>query len=627
MRNFDILEYLETHAYVASPSELASHLHVQKRTIYDDLKRLRQQGMHYGFSIDSDSRAKYTLSIHDIDRYKKFKLNCLMQKQLAPDERPVVTAFILICAIRPVTTDELALKLGIGRSLMFKVLNTTQDLLTHTDLKLIRKRHYGAWVEGTLDQRIGFILMCEHSNFVQNKLEELVRCPHTFDSHLLAICKQIQTKISYRQFQIARLVVLSTLYLLGVKGLEFDLSKTKPHELESDLIKLSEKNCMQPLSVSMSRYCLSYLEKYLSGDSKDEDKAQSISHIVMDCLKKEDERTHNAYTKDATLCSMLISHVSLLVEHGSSEPNDTDYPFEVEILHPDAMLVAFRIKDQLERNFDISISKTEVAYIALHIAAHHERERQNRLGQFARIAVICTSGNGGAYFTKMQLKQAFANAEVETFSFTELNQVRRFKPDVIFSMVPLHEYATVPVIRIKEFLSTADIHQLQQALAFADVFDERKLVEEQQMQTPSLWRHLEILPLARLSGIRSYNKLIKELATSIVNAGYAPNALINYVLKREEFASTIYLNGVALPHPLESVAYRDTIAIAQIHASDETLPRLVILIALRPDHVHFYKALNEQLYKLMQNPEHIEKLVDATNEHEFIHLLMKWEQE
>lgn len=139
---------------------------------------------------------------------------------------------------------------------------------------------------------------------------------------------------------------------------------------------------------------------------------------------------------------------------------------EICIRYPMIFNIAIRFTDMLKEKYDVEATHDEVGFVATHFAAHMEKERELRIRRFNRIGVVCSTGGGSAYLIKLQIESLFVKAEVETFSFLQLEELADFQPDLIFTIVPLNREFSAPIIYIKELLDDQDLIRIRQVLQF-----------------------------------------------------------------------------------------------------------------------------------------------------------------
>ena len=96
------------------------------------------------------------------------------------------------------------------------------------------------------------------------------------------------------------------------------------------------------------------------------------------------------------------------------------------------------------------------------------------------------------------------------------------------------------------------------------------------------------------------------------------------VLERESYVSTIYMNGICIPHPLETDALKNMISVRILKKpfeSHEKTVKLVFMICLRKDQIEMYKVLTKKLYALMHEPKYIERILEVQSFEEMMAVL------
>lgn len=122
----------------------------------------------------------------------------------------------------------------------------------------------------------------------------------------------------------------------------------------------------------------------------------------------------------------------------------------------------------------------------------------------------------------------------------------------------------------------------------------------------------------------SYETLLSEMATQIEEEGYAEKGYCKYVLQREQFMSTIYANGVAIPHPINMCGTKNlvSVAIVQSEAIDAIKPlNLVFMVSLRKENLKLHEQITMTLLDIMQDEKTVNELVNSTSYEDFIRRL------
>ena len=96
------------------------------------------------------------------------------------------------------------------------------------------------------------------------------------------------------------------------------------------------------------------------------------------------------------------------------------------------------------------------------------------------------------------------------------------------------------------------------------------------------------------------------------------------IFERESYVSTIYTNGVCIPHPLETGALKNMISVAILKkpfVQNGKEIKIVFMICLKKDQVEMYKVITKKLYRLMQKSNYVEMLTKVDSFEEMMNLM------
>lgn len=288
---------------------------------------------------------------------------------------------------------------------------------------------------------------------------------------------------------------------------------------------------------------------------------------------------------------------------------------ELSITYPMIFNIAIQFCDILHEKYNVEFTFDEIGFVAMHFAAHMVKEKQLKLQSYNKICVVCSSGGGSAYMIKMQLESVFPKSEVKTFSFLRQDEMISYKPDIIFTVIPISYDANIPVIYIKELLDDKDLYRIRQILE-CDDYDAFTFINE----NPIYYSYFskEFFYIAEDD---NYEHLIREMAEDIEKKEYGKEGYGDLVMEREAFASTVYLNGVCIPHPIETDALRNVISVSILKKPflwREKEVRIVFMICLKKEQVEVYKDITKKLYQLMQEPKYLERVIQVKSFEEFM---------
>lgn len=320
-----------------------------------------------------------------------------------------------------------------------------------------------------------------------------------------------------------------------------------------------------------------------------------------------DKLYNTAFSEDQDFKESLLTHVSLLIErlHQKISYKNTLIK-EICIRYPMIFNIAIRFSDMLKEKYNVEVTHDEAGFIATHFAAHMERERKSRILRFNRIGVVCSSGGGSAYLIKLQIESLFSQADVETFSFLQMDELERYHPDLIFTIMPLDRDFAAPVIYIKELLDDLDLMRIRQVLQY-DNCDSLSIADANSYLYSIFDRHF-----FQIRKSDDYPALLQEMAQQIEESGYGGEHYAQYVMERESYMSTIYMNGVCIPHPIEICANRNLISVCILEEPicyEDKQASIIFMVSLTKEDYEVHKDITKKLYQLMNDEKRLQRVL------------------
>lgn len=336
--------------------------------------------------------------------------------------------------------------------------------------------------------------------------------------------------------------------------------------------------------------------------------SKELSHEIDKFLIEIDESYHTEFSNDAEFKKSLLTHVSLLIDrlHQKISYKNTLIN-EICIRYPMIFNIAIRFSDMLKEKYGVEVTHDEAGFIATHFAGHMEKERNEKIMRFNNIGVVCSSGGGSAYLIKMQLESLFTSSNVQTFSFLQLDELEQFKPDLIFTIMELDREFQVPVIHIKELLDDDDLMQIRKFLQY-DNCHSFSLVDNGSPIT-KLFCH----EFFKIASYKTYEDALKDMAKQLEDSGYGGENYQKYVLERESYMSTVYMNGVCIPHPIEISAQKNMISVCildnpLVHEGKPV--RIIFMVSLVKEDYEVHKEVTRLLYLLMKDERRLKRVLE-----------------
>jgi lichenan operon transcriptional antiterminator len=638
---------------------IARELGVSARTVQDDLKHIRLLQESAGFTLRTQRGQGVLLTVDDEAAFATFRESMARYAhQYAPslEQRPYLLLLALAATPEHLTAEELARLVNTSRSSVFNALDKVEELAGANGLKLERARHRGFAITGNSFVRKRFLAraLASETSWLYTSGRVNQELMATLTGIIKTLLNQRGIEVSYHDFmELLRFCAASC--LLAQAPISQD--DTPPAEKPAEVAALTQNagdpaifqaagaaSNMAPASgvaapasavanpaswqpkdanpqlIALVQDALTAMEAQLSvtftaQDARDfcNEAALYVHYVARATLSPEELKeqlhaffeSHDAqygttYAQDASLEAMLVNHLALMLDRRARDlayaaPSSTAF----EATNLNEMNVAIALCRLVCEPFGVELTTDEVMMVAYHLAAHEERERQERLQAYQRIAVICSSGAGAATLAMLKIRGVFPQSQVATFSYLDSERVLAFDPELIVSMVDLAWEAPCPVVRVHELVDDADVARVRKAAAKPQLAPGVKKAQPLATLFDAAHVHHLATPPA------TYQELLSELAGALEAEGTAPAGYTQSVLARETFASTVYLEGICIAHPLEFTAAKDLVDVTIL---DEPLDhdgkpvRVVFLVCFTAASLPRLKTLAKVLYALMQDP-------------------------
>ena len=613
MRSRQILEILLKEEFV-SLEDLAQLLKVTTRTVRNDIKLLNQETDY--FQIVLSKKRGYYLSIIDNEQFNLYFEQCEMDRFEGKTQRLDSMLVYLLMQGSFITNQRLADKFYISIGQVKKDSTKLDNILSEYSLYLQHKAHYGLKIKGNLYDKLRLI-----HQYYRNK-------PHTL-SKLLAdyliykeyeeiantvnkICEEFQLRKEGESFRILS-EWLQIIYCYQLINEEVSFAPVVVEDIEK-LKAILSKNAT---SQKCTGYAYLLYQLLLEHQSEKLSSQFTLKNFLEQVYSEVDDMCHTHFMSDVDFMRMIQLHIAMLLESKhllSNTENALVKSLSQEF--PVIMNYALYVVKKLEQQYNVTVSKEEIGYLASHMVVSYERQNQRKIKRYYRIALVCSSGGGVAQLMEMRFVRMFPNSHIEKYTLGQQAELLEFKPDLIFTIKALDFPVSCPVIEIKEVLGELDYLKIQHNL---EVLTELGTFQS----TNQLFFSMLNGNFFSISNETNYATLIEKMARGIEvkldYTGYTAS-----VLERESYLSTIYDNGVAIPHPMEMTGHTNVINIALLPKGIEYQGKkvyLVFMIALKSNEAELHQYISKKLYMLMQNKALVQELALSQNYQEFIKLL------
>lgn len=619
MREKKIVEYLLNESEAIPANKLANHLGVSERTLKNDVDLINHLNQRNGFKIQRKRGKGYFLFINNEERFQYYlaKLNESNKINILNIENRLLSIEILLMLQDDfLTISTLADYIEVSESTVKKDLKILEHNLKMYQLELYKKPHYGIKIIGSEEKRRTRLMQIMKANQDQLLHTDAYKVFLTnFDqtdlqTFLANLLRQNKVRVNDLIFQnIIFHIMLLTFRIMQCNYMDYEQIFLYS---ERDLFWSLGKDVIEYLSkkyqINFPQEEIDYLAYHLKGKialMDDLADKKIVLGKIKKILKKIDHQYFTEFHRDQELINSLFLHILPLIQRlYRGQQLDNPLIDDLYTRYANVFNVAFdfiRCLNDID-DFTRTISKDEVGFLAVYFAASLEKQSLKNIDKYKHIAVICTTGGGAAYLLKVRLEKIFHQAKIDSLSFHELDKIVN-DYDLVISTVPLDKTTiSIPIIYINEYFSDQEIVKIEQEIRMIDgktqsTMDERII----KLFDPSIfWIK---------SNTKTYKEYIVEACFYLEHNQYADKGMSQSVLEREKLISTIYQNGVAGPHPMESKAIQECIAVLIFKPTlIREKVKISFILNIKSEHLYLHQEISRLMMVMMEDGELEQKI-------------------
>ncbi|MGG5372506.1 BglG family transcription antiterminator [Enterococcus sp. AZ196] len=631
MRQEKIVEYLYAKKQAIAPKALAAEFQISERTLANDMKWLKEIGPAEGFTVERIRSEGYQLKVLDEPRFGNYLSRTKHKEQIdsaSPQERIKNIELLLLFHEEYITMQQIAEWLDVSLSTVKADIKQVEQFCENYELTLFSKAHYGLKIIGTESKKRRAILYLIRNTIHTPVLTERYKeFNFVFDEADLR--RFLQEQLQKNQLKISDIVFENIVQHIRLLSFRIMQNNTLNNE-EFEELKISDSydRLTEELvayveaayHIDFSHAEKNYLEEQLRGKFAVLDDAasnQQLKQAIEKALEHVDRRYHTKFREDQDLANALLMHVAPLLQrlytgHQLENPIIDD----IYTQYANVFNVAMGFINELNKDLDTDISKDEIGYVAIYFAASLEKQSNQVIDDYQKIAVICSTGGGASYLLKVNLERLFSNAEVATFALNEIDQIDSVFDLVISTVTLQQEQFDIPIIYTKPILNPAELTKIEKDLNLLRE-SQNKAVDVQQfvlsLFDPS-WFQIN-------TQAEDYLCLLEAESDRLETDGLVEVGFKQSVLEREKMIDTIYQQGIAGPHPMEQAAVKEVIDVILLKkplSYREKQVRVIFLINIKKDHLNLHKEISRLMIKMMDDPTLDNQLVKITNFQDFM---------
>lgn len=627
MREHIIINELKNSSDYLSLEYFSQKLGVSTRTIRNDIKNIQHIMNINGFKIYHKSKLGYILKIEDNAKFENYIENSFSYLGEVPQQRLISIMVELGLSEDYKTIDYLSKKFLVSSSQIKNDLKKIDNDLKDIDLKIERKAHYGIKIIGpvkSIQKILSEAYFKNNLNITEyiNKFIDKKKLD-TIEREIKKLLKKHSLEINLIQLKeiLAQIVILYTKASIReqekIEKSKFDIKDVLIKDILENIFK-SKKGYFKYEEYNYLKTLIKLKTKNKNIDMIDIEKSD-LNDIICRFFNDIDEKYNVDFLEDIEFFNLFYFHIASLIERAKIEQSTKNYFSEkISQQYPTAFNLSIQFSKILEDKYKIKISKDEIGFIATYIAVLFEKREKTNFNKKYKIAIICSSGGGSSYIIKLRLKEIFVNSEIKNFSLLDEEKVINFDPDLIFSITDLSYKTNALVIRINEILDELDYINIKKSIQFTD-----SLIS---VSNPNQY----IMSLFNKNHFRcinekiSYRQILYNMAKDIVDEGACAKTYPEDVWERESYLTTIYTNGVAIPHPIEMTGNKNIISVGLIQSDiryELKKVKIIFMISLTKDSLELHKQISKYLTNIMMDRDAVDMLNKSLSYEEFMYKL------
>lgn len=597
----ELLPHLSETEYVTS-QYLAAKGKISDRTVQTRIRKLREELEGHGATVEARQRHGYKLVVEDRERYEFWYCDTV-EKQArtlpnSPEERFEFLLVRFLCGDGYSKLEDLSEELYVSSKTLSTELKNLEFVLSHYDLVLKRKPHYGICLSGSeFNKRkccMDYLIRPNRLEFDDRRTQ--VELTSKIGEILLDV--MLRQRIHFSEAAFQNIVIY--LYVTVVRNRAGKIAKAEPGKLQQ--IQVMPEYESAKLLVSQLRDVgiaivpepaeFMYIAVYIAGRRSlgNEYKLQAnpvlldnvnrLSSILLDCM----QRVYNLNFRDnLNIRISLYNHIATFhIRMLYDIPMQNPILDETKQNYPFAFAMAQRGMVEFEKFYGKKIPEAETGYFAILLEMALESLKADIVKK--NILLVCITGKASSQFLVFRLRNEFGVYidRLDVCSVYEFEKYDLHDIDYVFTTVPLQSRATIPVYEISNFLDSHDVPRVRKNLELGSV----NFLKD-------YYRQELFFPHVRGS---AREEVIRELCTMMEKVYPLPEGFCESVLARERMGDTDFGNLVAIPHPEEWKGTENIVCVGILDKAirwSRNIVQLVVLAAI-------YDSTTQQAQKFYQ---------------------------
>lgn len=648
-REKKILDLLYKQEKPLTATEIANRLDVSPRTIKSDIKKINDELLKKGCSIDSKAGVGLWLSYNKANNMYLQKLLYGSNEEVSQmilEIRKYHIAIKLFQKADYVSMESISEELFVSKGTVLNDLLELDSFFERYNIAIVKKTKYGIQIQGE-ELQIRSAEAATLKEIIKIGKEDKGKClKRIFLEEVVIkiykVIKQLEKKFLFKLAETSYFDLTAQLamtvdrvkngHICQVPKQWIDMAEKS--DACQEIICEMRKDIETEFGMSLPQQDLIYLVKLFAVSKMQMSEGSlwrtikadgynqtpNLMNTMMSILGETGQVYNINLTGDETLISVLEVHLESMIqrvqENLQIENPTLDYVRKKMVFEYE---VAAFIANGLGKQYEIKIPEEEIGHLAFFVAASIERIMQDRKKQKIRVMLVCSTGIGTSQFIMARLTRIFPDMDIiDVMSASKAKE--DLKPDtqeVIISTVPL-SMEGIEVIYVSPILDHDDIRQIREQMHIHNKENSESIIQYALVNS-LLNRDISIFKC----DCRSREEVIQLMGTRMVGERYADEGYIDSVLKREKLTATAIGKLIAIPHSFEGHVMKPGIGLMTLQKPIKWGPekvQIILMLALDSKSKSILKEVFSEVVDIMSNPLVVRNILSATkfSELEFI---------
>lgn len=621
-----------------SIDELKERLNFSERKVREVIKGLRDEGETKGFEIKTITKQGYHLIIHNRESFLSYQESLNQVNPYSASDKDYRQRLILYLLLQNkgyISIQQIADILDVSRSTVISDLKVVKRILQDNHISLISKPHFGLHLKGKeLAIRKLFSEVALKINQKEEDTTEYFAFVQTLAKQFKQVEEEFKRLLAYHRIEMNRTGIESMMLHLQIlvfrvsHGNEIaevtvaqELIGSKKYLMAQDLLVFLGELFELAFDPQEVHLLASQIFSKATSVEVPEVRQVAMKKMIATALARIDQEHGTNYSNDQLLKECLLLHIyPLILRTSFGLELKNSLITSISVQYSNSFLISLQFIDYHEELSKFQLSRDEIGYLALHFAAHQEREYQQKIREIRQILLVTEGMRSNSLLMKARLENHFPQAEIQVSAVSSLPETIS-KSDLVLSTIPVKVATDVPVFTLSENPNEGELQKLKNILGMHLSHSYQKTIPLQHLFCEELFFVEE--------QEQDYLTILAKYARKMVNLGFANEDFPESLLNREQRFSTVYDNGVAGPHSMRQDAQQNSMAVIVLPNPliyEGKIVKSIFMINVKAKQFFLHREISELLIKVMERPELVQNLSKSRSYGEFCHYLAQVQQ-